>query len=339
MPKQRKSKNQQNRKKNKNNGRANNNQPRRNAPRMVVPRRAPGLSAVVRQAQSLLDPFSEAAAGSKWPDESNAKTLPFQIRGMRTVTTDANGRAAMMFLPFCNGGFGYCNTDSIDGTNAVFSTAFNYAITGTFRQAASAYRLVSAGIKVRSIASLQDSKGFIIAREVSPTEGVAGNNYNVISYMSFNDPHVITHSLRDDDPLTYTFRAIGPTAHSLQTAPNDVSSSLDLSLADCYGWAFPVVAFSACPASTAVAIVEYVFNVEFTFDPGHEMNRLATNSHPANKDLTQHISNVLNDAKPFSKGELKNDIHNLEAAVGRKAKNKLGSLEKSAMRGLAGLVL
>ena len=227
---------------------------------------------VVEKVCSQIDPFCGHANGAKLFDSNATKTIPWQIRSFQTITTDANGSAAVMLQP-CLSSF-YRTAQTITGSDVTawnaYSTVEDYTNMLTYFQE---YRIVNCGARVISQASATSSQGIIhmiTLPEVSPDINWSSNHFPEIDRYTLAgaDLHWISKPHAQND----VFQAIVTTG-----MPNNALC----------------VAVSGAAAATSVAAIEIVMNVEFTPDTESSFSRVASNAAPCSVAIQQAASNAV----------------------------------------------
>lgn len=99
------------------------------------------------QVCGLTDPFCNDAIGSKFPDDSSTRTLPYTRRGRVTMNSDASGDLAYVFNPqYVYEPFTYA---SVRTGSAVTSWADSGA--ASVMPNVTKYRIVSCGFRLKSV--------------------------------------------------------------------------------------------------------------------------------------------------------------------------------------------
>lgn len=154
----------------------NNNRPRRKNQRQVAVVNGGTSSSKYRLA--LLQPFNKAAVGAQIPDLYCAPTATYHIKSRFTVTTNASGVADLVILP--NACFNaVCPVGSCDGASdlqtrdgIVFPKSLMFTNTNNLSGKLVNYRIVAAGVRVKAITSMTDSKGALVVG-VIPVESIS----------------------------------------------------------------------------------------------------------------------------------------------------------------------
>ncbi len=199
---------------------------------------------------SILDPFCPAARAAKRPDGLGAGTIAFQVRGSLTVTTDASGYALLMVVPGY-GRFGYSSGTYAAGWTlpATWSTLGGSAFINTN---ASAIRIVSMGAIFRSVASMTNCQG-LLHRFVLQSPTVS----QTFTLLNQNNTEDSIEPMTSGTTSSWVAKPLGADAHRFFDYASVTNTMSDFNWTSC---GFEIV---GGPASTAVAYVEVVVNVEF----------------------------------------------------------------------------
>jgi len=263
----------------------------------------------------LLDPFCSSASGAKYPDDSSAKTLPYKIHFERVVTSTATGEAAFLVFP-------QVDSSPIVTPSLIVGDICTYAGTPPAEvplpTGATSFRIVSVGIKLKSIAPFLTASGMVNYRSFAALNGSTLGTVDGNTYLCSQSKNVALVDLKDECCILehtsqrpaefYTPAVQNPTG----LVPDMISS----------GYAPLSVFASGLPVSTPVIHVEYVMHVEYLFDDTAALALAATPPPPSNALVTQAA------AKISSLGE--SVFHHSVEAFGqwieRKALTAVGSL-------------
>jgi len=126
----------------------------------------------------LLNPFSDAASGSRVPDQYFAPTVTFAIREYITCKVDANGEFDIVLCPSPQY-VAYSTRNSIsNGSTLQMKDASSYTFgqyvngSGGISNKVSAYRVVNWGIRIRQTQSITSAQGTLTAALFVPRDGL-----------------------------------------------------------------------------------------------------------------------------------------------------------------------
>lgn len=209
------------------------------------------IKAHTKVACSVLDPFCIHARAARRPDGLGQNTVPFQVRGLTYVSTDANGNACTLIVPGY-GLYGKANC-TFNNPNWVVPAAWSSLAGSTFISTnAAEVRLVSAGAVFRSTASMTNCQGLV--HTFTLTSPAVGTN---ILQLNNNNVEDNTLSLTSGFEQTFLAKPLGSTAHAFVPV-----ASITTTMSD-FNWTSFGVEIAAGPISTIVGVIEYVVNVEF----------------------------------------------------------------------------
>lgn len=197
-----------------------------------------------------------SGANCKRMDKCSLNTVAYQSRFRKTVTTDANGKAAHLIIAAADNTFG---STTITGSSG---GAWSYVDDPSQASLATAFadlRVVSAGIRVYSIVAPTAASGVV---------GIIGSRYmpdSTLDISSLNYPRVLVKSLYEyDNYATFQrlneadgFVGVGSAATDYETL---------------------TVFIDGGPVSSDVAVIEVVLNYELIPIADNFLARLATPS-------------------------------------------------------------
>lgn len=294
---------------------------------VMAPTVAAGL---VKATCAITDPFCPAAMGAKYPDSGSSRTMTLQSRGFVTLTTDANGNAAVALGASTSDAYviGSVFNNSNGGVTTWASPTGNQYSGLSGLPSNHKWRIVTFGVRARGLLSPMDASGSmgIIMVPASPvTSTLVGFGL---------DSQMFTQNLRtnmsDVGGLTAVSRGDGISSHLY----NDSAVASTATAATSYGWDVPVVYVRGSKASSSALEVEYVLNWEIMFPFGTTYNLFAT---PAANDNTtlQMASNAVKTAmRPVIKG----GVDKLSMVVHQKASNFFGRLLHAGASALGGAI-
>lgn len=286
----------------------------------------PSSDKLVHDVCGLTDPFCIHADGARWSDDvGQTATITYQSRSIITVSSDANGRAALYIDP------AYALNAAAPGAvyrqltlAGVVATAGNPVTIPDSTLAnllasdvTTGARLISAGATWWDVVPATGAGGRVIASEITNfkaysnmSSGTFGVNNAVLS------PNVQVSDRRQ--PNSWICRPSNPMAYNFLNSQDsdDLYQEIRTAL---------ILAVSG-PASTPLIEIELVMNFEFTVTVESVYSRLAT-PHPtsASNRLAAKTAGKLESAmQPFIEGG--------KASVGRYITNLAKSAANAAMR-------
>lgn len=209
-----------------------------------------------REICDLCDPFC-ASACTKLPDGNTKRSLPFSVRGFATVPTHPDGDRAFWFRPSLASL--YEESQTITGGNVTVWTAsravpdFSSLDTNFYE-----YRIVSFGVRVFGSANFDASKGAVTIATHSGDFAITGldvenSNYLDIQRYPINNCDV-TWVSKPQGAESYEFVPLGDPCQRTGVA----------------------VIVTGAAASTTVAQIEYIVNIELVPKVELFVSRLAT---------------------------------------------------------------
>lgn len=219
-------------------------------PVKVVGRKALAHAPHVKTACSITNPFCIAARAAKRPDGLSQGTMPFQVRGILQVQTDAAGASMMIIVPGL-GRQGY-TTGTLAANVWTLGNSWGILSGSAFIATnAAEIRIVSMGVIFRSTASMTNCSGLLHKAIVtSPTVS------QVFSQMNQNNVEDELTPLTSGFESTWISKPLGSRAHSFRPYADVTSTMSDFDWTSCY---FEVL--GGAP-NTIIGSVEYVVNVE-----------------------------------------------------------------------------
>lgn len=205
----------------------------------------------VKAACSILNPFCIAARAAKRPDGLAQGTIPFQVRGLYTITTDAAGTALRLVVP----GFGIYGTTNgtlAAGTWTVGATWGTLNGSAFISTNAAEVRIVSMGAIFRSTASMTNCQGLLHKAVV--TSPVVSGTYTEKNQNNVEDELT---PLTAGFESTWIAKPLGSRAHSFRAIAEITNTMADFDWSSCY---FEII---GGPVSTVIGVIEVVVNVEF----------------------------------------------------------------------------
>lgn len=209
-----------------------------------------GSSGLMPAICSQIDPFCNASQGTKIYDDNSAPTIPFCVRSVINVVSDANGLLGLAISPRLNGGYATATiTDPGTGYQTTSWNQFNYPNYTDFTTMFSEYRVVNFGVKLVNTTNLLSAAGSVLMGAVPAyTPGVIPFASSSWSREIVLSPLTTLNETFIGKPLDVTYKNFVPI--------NTADSSL-------VPWTTLVVLAQGLPASTGTMTLELVINVEF----------------------------------------------------------------------------
>lgn len=256
----------------------------------------------------LTDPFCKAAKGARWPDGLGQDAMTGQVRGHQSLVTYGNGTQLGFYTP------------SISYNNMLASAANPFAMPAALSATpggqavtaySSTYRIVSAGIIIRNIASAFTTAGFII---VTRHPKLPAFSANIIAGSVYGTT-ASTHSLHAGMEVPLIFKEIGTNSRTFQNA-NTTTVQPD------NGWDVIGIEIVGAPVSLVMLDIELVVNVEFTLtETNIGLSQLTTNISPDEPQLARAANQVSTELSTMAW----NGLDQFGAAAIRAIKSKLGT--------------
>jgi hypothetical protein len=261
---------------------------RRRAVRPVAQPRDNNLGRILHAANdicSVTNPFCPQAIGSRWPDNSYTKSVPWAIKGVPvSITSNANGNGSRLFLP-CLRAQTAEGTIAFGADDADYSTATFSAIV-TEPSGVSRWRMTSWGVVLQCPLAPMTATGTCHIRLASPESGASLTNFYYLSTMNDasmdiplarligHDVHIIPMPLGVEPRM---FRSRGgefPTPTDITTFANP-------------GWQVINIAVTGAPTSNTVLTAYAYYHFELVFDESISSNAFAI-APPANNPLIRN---------------------------------------------------
>jgi hypothetical protein len=259
---------------------------------------------------SVTNPFCPAAKSSKWPDGTVGNTLTEQFRGNLTLGSSAQGNNVYSFAAAVP--FGYLDCSANSATTGTFSAAYKtYKASSLLATYGSTYRIVSAGIIFRCVASATTASGLItigtsVPQTVSTVFTLGQELYQ----------ECIIKAIQPGMEVTWIAAPIGSTAHEF--VPQ--STSAGFATATLPDWTSCTVEITGGPVSTPLIAAEWFINVEFMPGSGSiALASLATTNPPKSTVAETAQSHVAKSIGSFIEG----GIRQVEDVVAKHASEAL----------------
>jgi len=274
----------------------------------------------VRSVCSVTDPFCPASRNSKWPDGTAGNTLTEQFRGNHTVSTNANGNAAFTFAPIAP--YGYMDA-TVTGTApavATFPSAYALLKSGSMLATyGSQYRVVSAGVIVRCVASATTASGLATVGTTNFVSPTAAFNLGQELY-----PEVAVKAIQPGMEMSWITQP-GTGARIFTAVGTTSTNSSD--------WTCFVLEVTGGPVSAAVLTIEWFMNIEFTVGQGQAIASLARPNPPQSNVGTAAVSKIHSTVGSFIEG----GVSHVEEVMYKHATDALSSFLSDPLESLAGL--
>lgn len=241
-------------------------------------------SDLVDRVCGLSDPFCHHANGAKYIDDSPLRTFPFTVHSEKTLTTDINGNVAFTVVP-------NVTRDSICPTVVVGNTVtpnFLDAAVVPLPTGATRFRITSVGLRVKNVAPSLTASGMVSFRGYSAEDGTQLFSYDGTAYTVAAAKNVPLINVTDECiVLQHTSQMAQNFYKPLQVMPTFIIQEWQAP-----GYAPVSVLLKGGPASTACLHVEFIMNVEFTFDEGFALGLAVTPAPAFNPVLAAVASRV-----------------------------------------------
>jgi len=285
-----------------------------------------GVTKLVKQVCAITDPFCEGAVGSKWPDESNAKSLAVTIRGTLPLQTTAAGLAAAVFVPVW--AYGYQTHTSFAGNVATFANLSAFAGTSSFSPANA--RLVSGGIKITGIGAPLSASGTLSICHLNSDDVTDLTTLDIIDPNAQQIDYYGIPALTEKQ-ISVVFKSAGPGSRLY----NPPLSANVIATTNTNYWQPILIGINGGAASTYVIRIEYVLHFELQFAKGNAMNLVATPAAVTNEAATSISSSIVATMGTAVKG----GADAVEKAVTKKAEAWAYKMGYRAAGAAAGYIL
>jgi hypothetical protein len=230
----------------------------------------------------LVDPFCEHAYGAKYPDDSSAKTLPFTVRQLQTLSSDAQGELGVVVSPQVNfDPFAPC---TVVGTTMTVGAV--PAPTVALLAGVAKFRIVSVGVRVTNIAPALTASGMIHFRSFAQENAVGLGSIDGTTYSA---SQVHSRSLQECKGFCVILERNSQMPQifydPLVTAPSNVFAD------QIFPGTCPLtICGQGLPAATPCIQVELVMHVEYIFSESAAL-ALATTPAPSFNPLITTTAN------------------------------------------------
>jgi len=247
---------------------------------------------LVSRVCGIVDPFCDHAMGAKYPDDSSTRTLPYTMRTLAYLSTDANGDGGFILLPQ----YSYNPyTNMATGTLPNVTTWGNFNTSGAPGIAGvDSYRIVSIGVKLRNIVAPLSSSGIVSLRTFPHTSGA---NLEPLNYTTYNCSQSGNVALQHCKEYTIV---VPHTAQMPQVFYKTADDSASVAGWNAKGFEPVTIYVSGAAASTNVLAIETVIHYELTFDDSSGLQQAATPPPPANAVITTTANRVTSELSAFA---------------------------------------
>lgn len=229
---------------------------------------------------STTDPFCSHAVGAKYMDNGSIKSLALTRHDRVTITTSTNGQWANMFVP------SYNLKPWISPVSVITSVADFTAAAGTASGApvAASCRLVSMGLKLRSIVAPLSASGMVRIRGFGAQTTSTLANVDITTYNCDFFQDIPLNACKE---VVVNLKRVDPTAKNFRT-PSAINPDAVFTNMVCPGFGPVLISVDGGPVSLPVLDVETFQNWEITFPDSDALQQAATKSPP----FVQKISTV-----------------------------------------------
>jgi hypothetical protein len=205
---------------------------------------------------SILDPFCVHAKGARRPDGSSSSSMPYQVRQIVGIVTNATGKSKYLLVPGF-GIYGYAS-GTLTGTTWAMPAGWTSLGNGAFISTNGAeVRIVSFGVRVISVLPATTASGYAIFGTVPNPAVSSGHEEGRVAYPE--------HTIR---PLTagmefcWISKPNGAAAHSFKLVSLVTNNMSD------FDWNGLSIEIAGGPNSTLCLMAEMFMNVEFSIKEG-----------------------------------------------------------------------
>lgn len=239
---------------------------------------------------SITDPFCEHAIASKYSDLANTKSLPFAYHGRLVLTCDAGGYAAAAMLPVYNY-LPWCYATSFTGSTATFSLT-NPLIANTL-PVAGACRMVSMGVKLRSIVAPLNASGMVRIRGFASQDTSGLNSVDINTYNCDFYEDIPLNACKETCVI---LKRLDPTAKNF-VDPADITPTNNPNTVNVPGFGFVLIAVGGGPPGFTVLDIEVFCHWEVTLSDNNQLSQLMTSPPPYNPHLSNAVDAVSSTSK------------------------------------------
>jgi hypothetical protein len=240
------------------------------------------------------------AVGTKINDQNARPTTTYTARILYTITTDANGHAALQFSGRGQAMVVPASAITVGGGITSFGAGVAPSGQASLESTFNAYRVVSSGFRLFCSANVTESKGVVCVASVVDNIAVgtpAGLNVNDTGFMDYE-----RFPLADMD-ATWISKPDGPEARKFIDYTVYPSRTKAL------------ITFAGCTPTTTVAVLEGIVHWELESIPDTFSARLATHAEPMKPSRAANAQAVLAQAPGAMSGGTKQRTSSLLSAA------------------------
>jgi hypothetical protein len=265
------------------------------------------------QVCSLTDPFCKHALSAKYMDMSSTRSLPYSSHLRTTITTGVQGTGALLFTP--NYFYQPYQVGAFAG-----ATVYNFgtAMTAGPSLVASAYRITSMGVIVRSVVAPLSASGMVRVRGYA---NKTATNLGTIDTGNYNCDFYEDIPIYNCKELAIVAKRLDPTCENWRT-PSETTPSTAVTAWISPGWGAFCVSVDGAVVSTTVLDVEIILHWEIQLDDTDVTAQLATQAIPYNPVVKQATDMVSSTSKNIFQG----GIRMVGTYIQQKALSALGTL-------------
>lgn len=256
---------------------------------------------MVERVCSVLDPFCEAARGSKVMDGGHTRTIPYTFHYRQVLSTTASGAATSLWLP----GFGL--NPNMGGT---LSSGSIYTFSGAIptvtmltNTGVGSVRMVSAGVIIKRISAPLYASGMLRIRAFGNTNGVSFASMDLGTYSCTRSLDI---PFQDCSELAVVLNKFNPMKADALINPLDYLGSAG-AVNDYTGTGFEQLSIflEGGPASVSALDLEYFMHFEIVLDDGNSLQLLATPTAPYNPVVKAAVEELQSTATSLFKTGVK----------------------------------
>jgi len=290
---------------------------------VALPKAQPLSKAALEHICSITDPFCAGAVGSKYMDFGSVKSLAYPVHGRFSLTTNATGQASVLLFP------SYTYFPWIYATTMAASVAtFTGAMTAGGNLAnVDTVRVVSMGVKIRSIVAPLSASGIVRIRGFAPKNT---GNFSSIGITTFNCDYYEDVPINFCKEVDVILRRTDPTAKNWRTLA-EMSSTANGDGQILPGFGALMISVDGGPVSLASLDIEYFVNWEVVIDDSNALAQVQTSSPSFNPTVSTAIDIVSSTARNI----FTNGANQVAGYIEKEAKSALSSLLSAKMSRIA----
>lgn len=239
---------------------------------------------LVKSICAITDPFCPGAIGSKWPDESNSRSLAVTIRGTFPLVNTGSGMGGALFVPVWP--YGYITHSGFAGNVATFPNLVAFAGTSSFDPAT--IRLVSGGLTITGIGAPLSASGTLSVCHLNSDDV---NDLSTLDIIDPNAQNIEYYGIPglNEKQVSVIFKSAGPGSrlYNPPVAPNVITAT------NSNYWQPILIGVNGGVASLASIRIEYVLHFELQFKKGNAMNLVSTPAAHTNEPATSISASIV----------------------------------------------